>query len=203
MGSPTRMCVASDLKSRILEPLLAHQRKAQKEGRGVDLHLQAGDGQTTSLHQVRLFLSVGNFSLPQVMVIPRSPMLRNLALSLEGSLSLTLIIPDTLSTTLQLLVSLLYGSTIPITTQAFAELCSLCTSLDLHDWLYSEVREEDSGEKSTGSCEVELITEVYISPKINISARTLKMALHKNPGMHYSRVLIFLHGSSNISARFK
>ena len=154
MGSPTRMCVASDLKSRILEPLLAHQRKAQKEGRGVDLHLQAGDGQTTSLHQVRLFLSVGNFSLPQVMVIPRSPMLRNLALSLEGSPSLTLIIPDTLSTTLQLLVSLLYGSTIPITTQAFAELCSLCTSLDLHDWLYSEVREEDSGEKSTGSCEV-------------------------------------------------
>ena len=62
MGSPTRMCVASDLQSRILEPLLAHQRKAQEEGRGVDLHLQAGDGKTTSLHQVEPFLSVGNFS---------------------------------------------------------------------------------------------------------------------------------------------
>ena len=38
-------------------------------------------------------------------------------------------------------------------------------------------------------------TEVYISPKINISARTLKMALHKNPVMHCDRVVIFLHGS--------
>ena len=37
--------------------------------------------------------------------------------------------------------------------------------------------------------------EVYISPKINISARTLKMALHKNPVMHCDRVVIFLHGS--------
>ena len=44
-------------------------------------------------------------------------------------------------------------------------------------------------------------SEVYISPKIYISAWTLKMAQHKNPGMHYSRVVIFLHGSSNISAR--
>ena len=46
-----------------------------------------------------------------------------------------------------------------------------------------------------------LNSEVYISPKINISARTLKIALHKNPRMRYSRVVIFLHGSSNISAR--
>ena len=38
-------------------------------------------------------------------------------------------------------------------------------------------------------------SEVYISPKINISARTLKMAMHKNPVMHCDRVVIFLHGS--------
>jgi len=37
--------------------------------------------------------------------------------------------------------------------------------------------------------------EVYISPKINISARTLKMALHKNLVMHCDRVVIYLHGS--------
>ena len=90
------------------------------------------------------------------MVMPRSPMLRSLALSLEGSPSLTLIIPDTLPSTIQILVSLLYGSTIPITAHAFAELCSLCTCLDLHDWLHREVKEEDIGDKSTGSCEVEL-----------------------------------------------
>ena len=30
--------------------------------------------------------------------------------------------------------------------------------------------------------------EVYISPKINISARTLKMAVHKNPVMHSEAV---------------
>ena len=159
MGSLTLLCVASDLKSRILEPLLAHQRKAQKEGRGVDLHLQAGDGQTTSLHQVGSFLSATSFlqlSLPQVMVMPRSPMLQSLALSLEGSPSLTLLIPDTLSSTIQLLVSLLYGSTISVPAHVFAELCSLCTSLDLHDWLHREVEEEDIGDKSTGSCEVEL-----------------------------------------------
>ena len=48
------LCVARDLKNRMLEALLAHQRKAQKEGRGVDLHLQAGDKQTVSLHQVTL-----------------------------------------------------------------------------------------------------------------------------------------------------
>ena len=42
---------------------------------------------------------------------------------------------------------------------------------------------------------IHLVPEVYISPKINISARTLKMALHKNPVMHCDRVVIFLHGS--------
>ena len=39
------------------------------------------------------------------------------------------------------------------------------------------------------------LTEVYISSKIYISARTLKMAPHKNPVMHCDRVVIFLHGS--------
>ena len=39
---------------------------------------------------------------------------------------------------------------------------------------------------------------VYFS-KSYISAQTLKMALHENPGMHYSREVIFLRGSSNIS----
>ena len=42
---------------------------------------------------------------------------------------------------------------------------------------------------------VHIGAEVYISPKNNISARTLKMALHKNPVMHCDRVVIFLHGS--------
>ena len=36
-------------------------------------------------------------------------------------------------------------------------------------------------------------TEVNISPKISISAQPLKMALHKNPAMHGSRIAIFLH----------
>ena len=41
---------------------------------------------------------------------------------------------------------------------------------------------------------------VYFS-KIYIYTQTLKITLHKNPGMHYSWVVIFLHGSNNISAR--
>ena len=44
-------------------------------------------------------------------------------------------------------------------------------------------------------------SEVYIYPKINISARILKMALHKNSGMYNSLKLIFLHKSSNIFAQ--
>ena len=39
------------------------------------------------------------------------------------------------------------------------------------------------------------MAEVNISPKISISAQPLKMALHKNPGMHGSRMVIFLHDS--------
>ena len=38
-----------------------------------------------------------------------------------------------------------------------------------------------------------LKAEVNISPKISISAQPLKMALHKNPAMHGSRIAIFLH----------
>ena len=37
--------------------------------------------------------------------------------------------------------------------------------------------------------------EVNISPKISISAQPLKMALHRNPAMHGSRMVIFLHDS--------
>ena len=37
--------------------------------------------------------------------------------------------------------------------------------------------------------------EVNISPKNSISAQPLKMALHKNPAMHGSRIVIFLHKS--------
>ena len=40
-----------------------------------------------------------------------------------------------------------------------------------------------------------LWTEVNISPKISISAQPLKMALHRNPAMHGSRMVIFLHDS--------
>ena len=38
-------------------------------------------------------------------------------------------------------------------------------------------------------------TEVNISPEISISAQPLKMALHRNPAMHGSRMVIFLHDS--------
>ena len=85
--------------------------------------------------------------------MPRSPMLRNLAVS-SGGAPLILLIPDTLSSTLQLLVSLLYGSAISVPVQSYLELCSLCTALDLQDWLEREG--EGSGGKTTGSCEVEL-----------------------------------------------
>ena len=42
-------------------------------------------------------------------------------------------------------------------------------------------------------------TEVNISPKISISAQPLKMALHKNPAMHGSRIAIILHESKKMS----
>ena len=77
-------------------------------------------------------------------------MLRNLAIS-SGGAPISLLIPDTLSSTLHLLVSLLYGSVIPVPDQAYLELCSLCTALDLQDWLQREVNEEGSLEKSTGN----------------------------------------------------
>ena len=83
--------------------------------------------------------------------MPRSPMLRNLAIS-SGGAPISLLIPDTLSSTLHLLVSLLYGSVIPVPDQAYLELCSLCTALGLQDWLQREVKEEGSVEKSTGNC---------------------------------------------------
>ena len=69
------------------------------------------------------------------------------------------------------------------------------------------------GEKNEGSCadidaqcaqyalHIELFSwwrhkpEVNISPKISISAQPLKMALHRNPAMHGSRMVIFLHDS--------
>ena len=38
-------------------------------------------------------------------------------------------------------------------------------------------------------------TEVNISPKINISAHTPKMALHENPAPPGSWIVIFLHGT--------
>ena len=55
-----------------------------------------------------------------------------------------------------------------------------------------------------------LVAEVNISPKINISSRPLKMALHGTPGTPCPWIVIFLHGpkkgnfsahGSNISAR--
>ena len=57
-----------------------------------------------------------------------------------------------------------------------------------------------------------MLPEVNISPKISISAQPLKMALHRNPAMHGSRMVIFLHASkkalfstikSSFSAQFK
>ena len=39
------------------------------------------------------------------------------------------------------------------------------------------------------------VAEVNISPKISISAQPLKMALHRNPAVHGTRMVIFLHDS--------
>ena len=46
------LMIAHDLESRILQPLLSHQREAQKRNIGVDLHLQTADGRGVDLHQV-------------------------------------------------------------------------------------------------------------------------------------------------------
>ena len=155
MVATALVCVARDIKSRILESLLATQRKAQKEGRGVDLHLHAGDGQIVSIHQVQmLHLSkqCGGSSIkrpPQVMVMSRSLLLRSLANTQQGQL--TLLIPDSIPSTLHLLVPLLYGSSISVPAQSYAALSSLCTSLGLHDWLHREV---ERMEQSAGNYEV-------------------------------------------------
>ena len=46
-----------------------------------------------------------------------------------------------------------------------------------------------------GAAIYRLRTEVNISPKISISAQPLKMALHRNPAVHGTRMVIFLHDS--------
>ena len=52
MGGTKLACIAHDLESRILQPLLSHQREAQKRNTGVDLHLKTADGRGVDLHQV-------------------------------------------------------------------------------------------------------------------------------------------------------
>ena len=57
---------------------------------------------------------------------------------------------------------------------------------------------EEKRKQSYATSEVNnhyIIAEVNISPKISISAQPLKMALHKNPAMHGSQMVIFLHDS--------
>ena len=44
---------------------------------------------------------------------------------------------------------------------------------------------------------VPVTAEVNISPKISISAQPLKLALHKNPAMHGSRIILFLQYITN------
>jgi len=128
MGGTKLACIAHDLESRILQPLLSHQREAQKRNTGVDLHLQTADGRGVDLHQV--------------MVLPRSGMLRSLRVTLVET-SLTLLLPDTSYDTLQVLVPLLYGSKLTISVEAYSALSSVCAALDLHDWLQQEKTEEE------------------------------------------------------------
>ena len=96
MGGTKLTCIAHDLESRILQPLLSHQREAQKRNNGVDLHLQTADGRGVDLHQVKeaeLNSSSLFYDLPQVMVLPRSGTLRSLRVTLvETSLTLLLLL---------------------------------------------------------------------------------------------------------------
>ena len=145
MGETKLICIAHDLESRILQPLLSHQREAQKRNTGVDLHLQTADGRGVDLHQVKeaeLNSSSLFYDLPQVMVLPRSGMLRSLRVTLVET-SLTLLLPDTQYDTLQVLVPLLYGSKMTISVEAYSALSSVCAALDLHDWLQQEETEEE------------------------------------------------------------
>ena len=50
------------------------------------------------------------------------------------------------------------------------------------------------GEVNYGNGRGRQVTEVNISPKMNISAHTPKMALHENPAPPGSWIVIFLHG---------
>ena len=52
MGGTKLTCIAHDLESRMLQPLLSHQREVQKRNIGVDLHLKTSDGLGVDLHQV-------------------------------------------------------------------------------------------------------------------------------------------------------
>ena len=61
--------------------------------------------------------------------------------------------------------------------------------------------ENDDDVKKPGQERRLLLRGVYFSK--NSSARTLKMALHKNPVMHYTRVVIFQHGSQKKGRLFK
>ena len=64
----------------------------------------------------------------------------------------------------------------------------------------AEADEDHCGHGNAGdllsTCDIhDCKAEVNISPKISISAQPLKMALHRNPAMHGSRMVIFLHDS--------
>ena len=58
-----------------------------------------------------------------------------------------------------------------------------------------EKGEKIRADKEKQMKEEEAAAEVNISPKISISAQPLKMALHRNPAIDGSRMVIFLHDS--------
>ena len=83
------------------------------------------------------------YDLSQVMVLPRSGMLRSLRVTLVETSS-TLLLPDTPYDILQVLVPLLYGSKMTISVEAYSALSSVCAALDFHDWLQQEETEEEN-----------------------------------------------------------
>jgi len=169
MGETKLACIAHDLESRILQPLLSHQREAQKRNTGVDLHLQTADGRGVDLHQV--------------MVLPRSGMLRSLRVTLVET-SLTLLLPDTSYDTLQVLVPLLYGSKMTISVEAYSALSSVCAALDFHDWLQQEETEVEN-QVEEQSLEIKRKEVVRARIETNYVENSAKNSNSRSDGLKY------------------
>jgi len=117
--APAKLYTAVDFGGSFLDWLLEHFRQQQKAGEGLDLHLQAEKPED-------------KVSLHQVMVVPRSKLMRDLVTS---GLPITLHIPEANLDTLDLLVQLLYGVGVEVSEDVLPRLRSICKALGLGDWL--------------------------------------------------------------------